>query len=195
MDVLLARRKPRSEGQASFWAAHVMMCDGEVCNELRYETDRRIFIGRGHSIISPQIMDAPHHTNSVGAVLDPIFSLRRKIRIPAFGRAAVAFTTLVAATREDALAAAGKYREPGIVSRTFELSATHSQLLLQQLSITSEEAQAFQRLAGRLLFLIHRFVPDHSFCPATSGHNPRCGPMEYPEICRFALSVWKTVAR
>ena len=151
-NILLATRKPRTEEQKEIWAAHVMMCDAEICGELEYETDRRKFIGRRRSTLSPQAIFSSFHSNTVGEVLDPIFSLRRRITVPAFGRAVAAFTTVVAETREEVIAIAIKYRESDIVTRTFELAATHSQLLLKQLSISAEDAQAFQRLAGRLIF-------------------------------------------
>ena len=47
-----------------------------------FETDRARFLGRGHGVGAPiAMLDARPLTNSVGTVLDPIFALRRRVRV------------------------------------------------------------------------------------------------------------------
>ena len=47
-----------------------------------FETDRSLFIGRNRSLAFPRAMDPDQPlTNSVGPVLDPVFSLRIRVRI------------------------------------------------------------------------------------------------------------------
>ena len=49
------------------------------------------------------VIDGRPLSNTVGTVLDPIFSLRHRLRLPPGATARVAFWTLVASTREGAL--------------------------------------------------------------------------------------------
>src|SRR5262249_40183272 len=150
---LLAARRPRSAEEPTYWAAHVLMCEAETVGDLEYETDRRPFIGRARSTLSPQALeDTTPLSNSTGAVLDPIFSLRRRVKIEPDGQAVLVFTTLMAKSREEALARAEKYGEARAIAHAFELAATHAQVLLRQLALTPEEAHTFQRIASRLIY-------------------------------------------
>jgi cyclic beta-1,2-glucan synthetase len=85
-------------------------------------------------------------------VLDPIFSLRRRVRIEPGGSASVAFTTAVADSRDQALSLADQYREPSAVARAFELAWAHSQIEHRSRNWSPEDAPLFQRLASHVLF-------------------------------------------
>ena len=81
---LLATRRPRSNDEERVWAAHVAMVEDHADGVIQYETDRARFLGRGRSVRSAAAMvDGRPLSNSVGAVLDPIFSLRRRVVIEA----------------------------------------------------------------------------------------------------------------
>jgi cyclic beta-1,2-glucan synthetase len=151
---LLATRRKRSNDEASVWAAHVMFTDGEAIGELQYETDRARFVGRTRSLKDPvSIMDGRPLSNTVGPVLDPIFSLRRTVHVPPGGTVRLVFSTLAAATREEAIDLADKYRDSRAFERTITLAWTQAQVQLNHLGITSEEAILFQRLANDVLYV------------------------------------------
>ena len=102
----------------------------------------------------PEGADAPAFlalSGTVGAVLDPIVSLRQRIRLGPGGFLRMSYSTGMADGRETALALAQKYRDPGAVARTFALAFVHAQSGLRHLGITSEEARLFERLASRVL--------------------------------------------
>ncbi len=151
---LLATRRKRSNDEASVWAAHVMFTDGEPVGEMQYETDRARFVGRARSLKDPvSIMDGRPLSNTVGPVLDPIFSLRRTVRVPPGATVRLVFSTLAAATREEAIDLADKYRDSRAFERTITLAWTQAQVQLNHLGITSEEAILFQRLANDVLYV------------------------------------------
>ena len=86
---------------------------GETIGSLQWETDRARFLGRGRAIRAPAATAAGRAlSDTTGAVLDPIVSLRRRVRVPAGETVRVAFSTLVAPSRADALDLAEKYRDP-----------------------------------------------------------------------------------
>ena len=150
---LVATRRKRSDDEASVWAAHVMVVDGETTGDLQYETDRANFVGRARSLLDPvSVIDGRPLSNTVGPVLDPILSLRRTVRIPPGSTVHIAFSTIVATTREDVLELADKYRDSRTFERTSTLAWTQAQVQLHHLGITAEEAHVFQRLANAMLY-------------------------------------------
>src|SRR5205814_10583523 len=91
-------------------------------------------------------------TNRVGAVLDPIFSLRRYITIVPNQRFQFAFVTLAAESREAIIGLAERYAEFHTCARAFETAWTHSQLEMRRLHIRPGDVQSFRQLAAHILF-------------------------------------------
>src|SRR5277367_5346079 len=151
---LIATRRKRSEDETSVWVAHVLVTDAETVGELQFETDRARFVGRARNLRDPvSVMDGRPLSNTVGSVLDPILSLRRTVRVPPGGTVHLIFSTIAAATREEVLDLADKYRDARTFERTHTLAWTQSQVQLHHLGITSEEALLFQRLANAVLYV------------------------------------------
>ena len=85
-------------------------------------------------------------------MLDPIVSLRQRIRLAPGGFVRLSFATGMALSRDTALALAQKYHEPSSAARTFALAFAHAQSALRHLGITSEDALLYERLASRVLY-------------------------------------------
>ncbi|HET9634933.1 MAG TPA: glucoamylase family protein [Gemmatimonadaceae bacterium] len=161
---LLATRRPRSATEAALWCAHVVACGPEAVGEITCETDRAKFVGRGRSVRNAQALDeGAELSGTVGAVLDPIFSLRVRLRIPPGASAHVAFTTFVAANKERALELADLYHDPYSARRALDLSWAQAQAELRDLGIAPADAALYQDLAGHLMF------PHPGFRPAQSA--------------------------
>ncbi|MGA9526375.1 MAG: carbohydrate-binding protein, partial [Myxococcaceae bacterium] len=149
---LIAQRRPRAENDPRIWAAHVLSCS-DISDGVQYETDRVRFLGRGQTLRTPAaVMDGRPLSNTVGAVLDPIFSLRTRVRIEAGATVHVTFTTLVAPSRQAVEDLADKYHSTATFDRVSDLAWTHAQIQLRHLRIKPDEAQLFQTLANRLLY-------------------------------------------
>jgi cyclic beta-1,2-glucan synthetase len=149
---LIAQRRQRSAGDPKIWAAH-LLASLETGDGLQYETDRARFIGRGHTLREPiAVMDGRPLTNTVGYVLDPIFSLRKRIRIAPGATEHVSFTTLVAGSRQALEELADKYHNVNAFDRVSSLAWTHSHVQLHYLRTKPDEAQLFQELANRLVY-------------------------------------------
>jgi len=151
---LLATRRPRASEDESIWAVHVAAVEGRSTDAVQYETDRARLLDRGGGVGAPStIVDGRPLSNTTGAVLDPIFSLRRTVRLRPGETAVVTFSTLVADSREKALALADKYHDPATFEREAALAWTQAQVLLHHLGVSANEAHLFQRLASRILYL------------------------------------------
>jgi cyclic beta-1,2-glucan synthetase len=152
-NALLCRRRPRGGDQKPLWAAHVAAADAALVGEIEFETDRARFLGRGRSPAAPAALDpGARLSGTTGPVLDPIFSLRRRIRLAPGASASVVFCTLVAGSREEALALADHYHDAHAILRVFDLAWAHSQIELRHLNLSSADAHQYQRLATHLLY-------------------------------------------
>ncbi|MFZ3372286.1 MAG: glucoamylase family protein [Desulfitobacteriaceae bacterium] len=151
---LLATRRPRGENSQTQWLMHTVVTEGEEIGALQYETDRAKFIGRGRTLAKPHAMKPSQPlSNTVGAVLDPILSLRQRVRIKPGQTVRVSFVLGVAERREEVIRLAEKYHDPIAINRTFELAWTHCQMELRHLNLTPALANEAMSLAGHLLYL------------------------------------------
>jgi len=170
---LLATRRPRSKDEKPIWAAHVAVVEDETGGVIQYETDRARFLGRGRSARSPvSVVDGRPLSNTVGSVLDPIFSLRCRVKLAPGATAHAIFSTVVADSREAVLDLADKYRDSATFERATTLAWTQAQVQLHHLGIEADEALLFQRLANRIIY------SDSSLRPAASllARNERGAP-------------------
>jgi cyclic beta-1,2-glucan synthetase len=152
-DVLLATRRVRAPTEPTIWAAHVVAVEGQPGGGAQFETDRGRFLGRGRGIRTPMaVIDGRPLSNTAGAVLDPIFSLRRRVRLAPTESVRLLFSTVVAASRAEAVALADKYDDPATFERVATLAWTHAQVQCHHLGIDAEEAHLFQELGGLVLY-------------------------------------------
>ncbi len=152
-NAILAHRRQRSSDDEPIWGVHVVVADGELVGTTQYETDRGRFLGRGHTTANPiAVMEDRPLSNTVGAVLDPVFSLRRRVRVRPNETVRCSFSTIVARTREEAVMLADKYHDPNTFERELRLAWTKAQVEMSHLNIDAEEAHLFQRLAARIVY-------------------------------------------
>jgi cyclic beta-1,2-glucan synthetase len=150
---ILATRRRRSPSDPELWAAHLSVVDGQVLGEVEIETDRARFIGRGNSVGNAiAVTDGRPLSNTVGTVLDPVFALRRRLRIPAGHTTRIAFWTLVASSRAALLDLVDKHQDTNAFERAATLAWTQAQVQLRHLDTTPAQASLYQRLAGHVLY-------------------------------------------
>jgi cyclic beta-1,2-glucan synthetase len=167
---ILATRRLRSPGDPELWAAHIAVVEGEVVGGPQFETDRARFLGRGRGIRTPvSVVDGRPLSNTSGAVLDPIFSLRRRIRLAPGATARIAFWTLVASSRSEALDLADKHHDPAAFERAITLAWTQAQVQLYHLGVDSDEANVFQRLAGHVIYSNSALRPSSTVLERSDG--------------------------
>lgn len=148
---LLATRRQSSPEDPLFFAMHACAMEEEGKDPFIFETNREKFIGSGRSLTHPLAMDSPL-TNSVGFVLDPIFSIRKHIVLEPGKRVKIAFVTGMANSRKDALGLLQKYRDFKASLRGMEMAWANAELNLRFLHITNEKAHLFQLLASRIIY-------------------------------------------
>lgn len=159
-DTLLFSRRPRSVHDQRLYLIH-LVSQGVCWGRTEYESSRAEFLGRGNSIYRPGTFktDSPL-SGTVGAVLDPVFSLRTRLEIEPGGSEQTAFVTAVSGSREEALHLAQRYHEVYSVNRAFEMAWSQSNVELRHEQITIAQTHVFQKLANAVLFNVSRTRAD-----------------------------------
>ncbi|EFM09389.1 glycosyltransferase 36 [Paenibacillus curdlanolyticus YK9] len=150
-ECLLAVRRPRDSHEKPRWAIQSLSIGCDALGPIEYETDRACFIGRGHTLQHPQSLSS-RLSGTVGAVLDPIFAIRRRVSIGPGEQVKLFAITGTAESREEALSITQALCGEQQIERTFQLAWTHSRIDLRHQRLTAHEASLFHTLAGRILY-------------------------------------------
>ncbi|HVW99451.1 MAG TPA: hypothetical protein VHA52_03285, partial [Candidatus Babeliaceae bacterium] len=151
-NTIYCTRRPRSEEETPPWMFHLMHVNGSEVEEVSYETDRMQFIGRGRTLQHPQAMEDSVLSGKEGSVLDPVMSIRYRILIKPNHTATVDLVYGIADNKEACENLMFKYQDRFLKNRAFELSWTHSQVLLRQINATESDAQLYNRLASSVIY-------------------------------------------
>ncbi len=149
---LIASRRPRSEKEALVFLAQTLTTTAKQISEMEYETDRSRFLGRNKSTRYPEAIKNKFLSLRTGAVLDPILSMRIRIRIEPGETERIFLSTLVATSRDELLRLAEKNNSRHAFERASILVWTHAHARLRHLGIEPDEAQVFQKLANQIIF-------------------------------------------
>ncbi len=150
---ILCTRRPRSVAEQAPWMLHLMAVHGADVGAVSYETDRLRFIGRTRSTASPLAMTDPAAlSGTAGSVLDPIVAIRNRIALDPDQSATIDIVSGMAESRDTAVGLIDKYQDRHLADRVFELTWTHSQVVLRQLNATEADSQLHARLAGSVVY-------------------------------------------
>ena len=183
--LLLANRRRRAPDEPEIWASHHAVVEGVTVGAPQHETDRAKFLGRGRELRAPLAMlEGRALSGTVGTVLDAVFALRYRLRIPAGGTARIAYWTCVA-------------RRPRAAARTRRQASrrecAHARRHAGVDPGTGTAASLrHRRLAGHRVPATRRphpvrRAPRRARRPTRSGAArpgpPRCGRSPSPAIC------------
>ena len=149
---IIAHRRTRSPQDQQVWAGHMLFVESGGIGMPAAESDRLRFLGRGNTVRDPaQLAPGSGPTGTMGSVLDPVFSLTQRLRVPPEGEVHVYFWTFAASSREEILHLIDQHASVAAYERVAMLAWTQSQVQLRHLGITAEEAGTFQTLAGHVV--------------------------------------------
>lgn len=150
-NTILALRRQREENKNAVWAFHTLTVEGECLGNIEYETDRYKFIGRNRDISNPYALFHPL-SNTSGAALDPVMSLRRRVRIEPGKSVTLSYITGSSESREAALEMAKKYSENTNIERAFELAYIRSQMETRYLELNESEITTFDDMISHIIY-------------------------------------------
>ncbi|MDQ2962044.1 MAG: cyclic beta 1-2 glucan synthetase [Pseudomonadota bacterium] len=150
---ILCTRRPRSVDEHVPWMFHLMTVQGAGGGAVSFETDRMRFIGRGGSVATPIAMIDPGAlSDTEGSVLDPIAAIRHRLTLDAGASATIDVVSGMGETRDAVLSLVEKYQDHRLADRVFELTWTHSQVVLRQLNTTEADSQLYSHLASSVIY-------------------------------------------
>jgi cyclic beta-1,2-glucan synthetase len=173
LGAILATRRRRAPTEPEIWAAHLAVVSGQSVGKREFETDRNRFLGRGGSLRAH--IAAAHGrplTGRTGAVLDPIFAIRRRIKLAAGATAHIDFWTMAATSRGAILDLVDKHHDANAYERVATLAWTQVQVQLHHLGIDREKAGVYQRLAGHLIYATPQLRHPSNIIRSGSGGQP-----------------------
>ena len=150
---IFATRRKRGADEPDVAAAHFVTDPSGLARDTEAETDRRAFIGRGRTIVNAAAFDEGARLGgNAGFTLDPIASLRRRVRVPANKKISLTFWTIVGANRAELDEAVTRLDHPESFARQAMLAWTRSQVQTRHLGLSLADAANVQKLARYLIY-------------------------------------------
>ncbi len=169
---LLFRRRPRSAEEEPIYLVHSLVMEDEGVRTGAHENDRARFLGRCRTARSPVALEKPgllsayHHPapiceaepaegqplHAAVATLDPLMSLGQEIELAPHATVQVAYVTLAARSREEALSLACRYQSWPRIARAFERARSQSELDLRRLNLPTPQLERVEQLLSVLLY-------------------------------------------
>ena len=150
---IICTRRPRSKEESPPWMFHASKLTSRNVPSVSFETDRYQFVGRGNSLANPRATQVKEPLSGTqGSVLDPVAAIQHRIIIDPEETVILDLIIGAAASRDECQHLIDKYQDKHLRDRAFELSWTHSQVVLRQINENEEEAELYARLAGSVIY-------------------------------------------
>jgi len=154
--LLLFRRRPRSAEEKPLYLAHFFVSKNGSANSTGYETDRARFLGRGGTPQRPAVLNVPNEaaplSGTIGSTLDPICALQAEVSLTPYATTEIAFVTLAAGSRKEALQLAARYRRWYNLDRAADDTRIQAEKELAQFDLNSRKIEKIQKLLSPLLY-------------------------------------------
>jgi cyclic beta-1,2-glucan synthetase len=149
---LLATRRRRAPGEAGIWYGHFVDVDAGAAWMDGFESDRGVFLGRGRELREAQAM-APgaRLSSTTGCVLDPISSLRWRLRLAPGEQSTLTFWTAAAGSRDELLALLASLRGVGAFERARAAAQARAERECARLGASERDCTRWQAAAAALL--------------------------------------------
>ncbi|GIK55534.1 MAG: hypothetical protein BroJett015_11970 [Chloroflexota bacterium] len=160
---LLFRRRPRAATDEPLFLLHMLLSDSvdltgfaqssiaNLSGLSGHESDRAKFLGRGRSSRNASAL-TDGLSQTIGATLNPVMALNQTVTVAPRTAIRLAFITLAAPSRQQALAWATRYRQWLMLERTFVRARNQAERELRLLELTTPQLEQIQRLLSLLLY-------------------------------------------
>jgi cyclic beta-1,2-glucan synthetase len=174
--ILLFRRRPRSAEEKPVYMAHFFISNQEHVSLTGYETDRAKFLGRGGTLRRPAVFLTPNQASvlskTTGATLDPICSMQAEIVLAPYQTVQIAFITLTAHSRKEAIDLGRRYHRWSQIGRATQEIRLQAEQELAQLELTSQKVEQFQKLLSPMLYLSNALRAEPAILNANTLGQP-----------------------
>ncbi|MBI4522105.1 MAG: cellobiose phosphorylase [Gemmatimonadetes bacterium] len=166
LSALVFHRRRAAPEEPGGFLAHGVSIQG-IDAPVSYEADRARFLGRTGSPRDPEALRrGAGLSGTVGATLDPIFSLSVPLELEPGRRVELCFLTAAGETEGAVLAALDAYRSPARWGWAFGRARESVRARLLALGLAPDRARDIQQLVSALLYPYHA---SRTTSPATAG--------------------------
>ncbi|GHC75015.1 GH36-type glycosyl hydrolase domain-containing protein [Limoniibacter endophyticus] len=175
---IYAQRRKRSASEPDAHMLHFLSADIDAAGMTSAETGRHAFIGRGRDLGTAAAFDkGTVLSGRSGFMMDPVMSLRRRVRIPARRKVQITFWTIAGPDRAHLNKAMKHLMHRESFARESMLAWTRSQVQTRYLNLSLAEAANVQRLARYLLYPDASLRQPGQSISAGLGSQARLWPM------------------
>jgi len=152
--MVTAKRRPRSEKEKVLWFGEFLVRSDDQDEQIEYETDRAQFLGRGNDVGNARaIRRSQPLSGTVGAVLDPIISLRTRLVIGPGKSASVSFVMLTADSKDALIMTATRYETPRSIELGAHRAYERSRIETKYRDFKASEITLYLDMLSHILFL------------------------------------------
>ncbi|OPL09700.1 MAG: hypothetical protein AVO33_06055, partial [delta proteobacterium ML8_F1] len=159
-DALTATLRPRDSEEPPLYLFETLVTRGATRGQTQYETDRLAFVGRGRNLSHPFALEKVLG-NSQGVVLEPVFSMRKRLHLQPGEKTLLTYCLGATQTREELLELISSYKNPYVIKDQIQISYIQTQVELNYLEVRESEISLFFEMIPQLVYLGPQRRPHH----------------------------------
>lgn len=178
MNSLIFHRRLQSPEETPICLLHALVLPRGITPGGFHEGDRARFPGRGGSLRSPRALseEGAGLPGATGATLDPIMALGQELELRAGETVKIAFITIAAPSRSQALDLLERYRDWAPIDWAFNQARSQSEQELRRLDLTVAELERIQQLLSLLIYPHATLRADPEVLASNTGGQTRLWP-------------------
>ena len=145
---LIFRRKSRNDSNINSYMLHRLLVE-EPVSEYSYETERKNFLGRNHTMQNP-IGLFQNLSNQAGTNLDPVASIRNRIEIMPNSSSTVYIITGFGRSMEQIRDIINSYHDDTSIEKAFRVSTLMNVINTKNMHITGNDMRTFNVMLNYL---------------------------------------------
>ena len=155
-EVLILSKPVQEARESRYFVMHSLWVLDEGEDDIKdtpeYETSRLKFLGRGGSLQHAAIIEGHRTlTGTVGTTLDPIMSMRRRVRVPEGKRRQVVVLTGFGKSREQLLDVASMYHEAVDIDHAFDTASVFCNMRTAMSLLKGSQMRLYNSIAKYLV--------------------------------------------
>lgn len=190
---LYLQRRPRLAGEPALHAVHFLaQADGHL-QQVRVQTDRAKWMGRGRNASQPQAVFDPaggpepakSESGQRPTGLDPVAALCLDLQLPPRSLVTLTLASAAAADRAALETLVDRYAQAPVVERSSLMAATVARLRQRDMRMPAEDLAALQQITSMLVHLLSR-PPQPRQAESATALDERL--FDRRELWRFGIS-------
>ncbi|MDD2469857.1 MAG: glucoamylase family protein, partial [Bacilli bacterium] len=152
---LIFSRKSRTKDNTKYFVVNRMFLSHDNKEHFEYETSRAQFIGRNRDVTNPKIiMEKQKLSKTIGASLDPIMSIRKRITIKAKGKSKLYLLVGFGKSKEQVMEIVGSYSDDFSVDKAFDMSTVLNNIRTSYNNLTPHQMHLYNAMLKYIFYAL-----------------------------------------